>query len=396
MLPGVEVAMSSSEDDRDQDLAVTSQAMYAGTGDEPPPDAPPEQRLAWQLTVQADACEVMGSGLYAHLLRAAADDLLVGGPTREVLTPHAGGGRADALALRLMAAVHRLVLSGQAPTLAAHYPSVGGDGDPEAAWPAFRDLLATEPDRITELIGRPCQTNEVGRCAALLWGLLQIADTTGLPLRLLEVGTSAGLLLRFDHYRYGGAGAAWGPADSEVDLDGFWAQPPPTGTDVEVEVAERAGCDPTPVDPTSDEGLLSLRSSVWADQTQRLARLDGAVAIARRVPAEVTAASVDDWLPPRLAEPAEGVATVVYHSVVEEYLDADQRRVLHETVRAAGARASARAPLAWLRLEPISRLRHHGVSLATWPGTGSLAADGDDRVLAICGGHGADVRAPDE
>ncbi len=387
--------MDTDEDDAGAGLAVTSQGMYAGTQDEPPPDAPLEQRLAWPLRVQADACEVMGSHLYAHLLRAAAQDLLAGGPTREVLTPHAGRGRADALALRLMAAVHRLVLSGEAPALAAHYPSVGGDGDPEAAWPSFRDLLAREPGLVSDLVGRPLQTNEVGRCAALLWGLLQIAETRGLPLRLLEVGTSAGLLLRFDHYRYGGAGAAWGPADSEVDLDGFWAQAPPTGTDVEVEVAGRAGCDPAPVDPTSDEGLLSLRSAVWADQTPRLARLDGAVTIARRVPAEITAASVEDWLPPRLAEPAEGVATIVLHSVVEEYLDAEQRRVLHEAVRAAGARATPSAPLAWLRLEPISRLRHHGVSLTAWPGTGPRDADGDTEVLAVCGGHGADVRRPD-
>ena len=386
--------MDADERDRPEGLAVTSQAMYAGTQDEPPPDAPREQHLAWQLRVQAEACEVMGSRLYAHLLRATAHDLLAGGPAREVLIPHAGRGRADALALRLMAAAHRLVLSGQAPALAAHYPSVGGDGDPEAAWPALRELLATQRVRVSGLIGLPCQTNEVGRCAALLWGLLQIAATTGLPLRLLEVGTSAGLLLRVDHYRYGGPGAAWGPADSEVDLEGFWAQPPPTGTDVEVEVAERAGCDPTPVDPTTDEGLLSLRSAVWADQTQRLARLDGAVTIAHRVPAEITAASVEDWLPTRLAEPAQGVATVVFHSVVEEYLDAEQRRVLHETVRAAGARASTTAPLAWLRLEPVSRLRHHGVSLATWPGTGSRAG-GDPEVLAVCGGHGADVRRPE-
>ena len=394
--------MDADENDALAGLAVTSQAMYAGTADEPQPDAPLEQRLAWPLQVQADACEVMGSGLYAHLLRAAADDLLAGGPTREVLAPHAGRGRADALALRLMAAVHRLVLAGEAPALAAHYPGVGGDGDPGAAWPRLRRLLAADPARVSALVARPLQTNEVGRCAPLLWGLLQVADATGLPLRLLEVGTSAGLLLRIDHYRYGGAGAAWGPADSPVDLDGFWAEPPPTGTDIEVEVVERAGCDPAPVDPTTAEGLLSLRSAVWADQTRRLARLDGAVEVARRVPAEITAASVEDWLPPRLAEPRAGVATVVFHSVVEEYLDVAQRETLHETVRAAGARATAQAPVAWLRLEPISRLRRHALRVRLWPGE-AAAADGGDaadaaddgEVLAVCTGHGADVRRPD-
>lgn len=366
---------------------MTSQEMFAG--DEPPADdAPPETRLAWLLRVQADACEAMGSALYAHLLRAAAHDALAGGPTLAVLEPHLGAGRADALALRLMAAAHRLVLTDRAPRLAAHYPSVGGDASPTAAWPALREVLAADPASVSELVARPLQTNEVGRCAALLWGLLEVAATTGLPLRLLEVGTSAGLLLRADHYHYGGAGITWGPVDSAVDLAGFWAEPPPTGTDVEVEVVERVGCDPAPVDPTTTEGQLSLRSAVWADQTARLARLEGAVRIARRVPADLAPASVEAWLPTRLAEPAPGVATVVFHSVVEEYLDAAQRAALHEAVRAAGARAGESAPLAWLRLEPVSALRHHGVRLTTWPGPG------DDRLLAVCGGHGTDVRRP--
>lgn len=369
--------------------SVPSQSLFAHAHREPDPDAPVAMRLAWLLAVQADACDAMGSPLYAVLLRGAAGDAEAGGPVAELLAGQVTEGRSDALALRLMAAVHRLVLTGRAPDLAAHYPSVGGTLGSAAAWPRFRQVLVDEHGMLADLVRLPCQTNEVGRCAALAWGFLEIARA-GLPLRLLEVGSSAGLLLRWERYRYGGTGAAFGPSDSPVDLSGLWAQSPPAlegGRAPGVTVVERRGCDVAPVDPTSPEGRVGLRSSVWPDQLARFERLEGALAIAGEVPARVDRAPVAEWLPRRLAQAAPGVVTVVFHSVVEEYLDARQRAALHDTLAAAGERATAAAPVAWLSLEPITELRHHGIRLRRWPG-------GEERVLAVCGAHGHDVREP--
>src|SRR5262245_6182968 len=98
--------------------------------------------VATQLREQAQACEVMGSPLYAGLLREAADDVERDGPAWRVLSSHVAPGRGAALALRLMAAVHRLVLTGRAPELAPYYPSAGGDAPREGAWSFFRALLA--------------------------------------------------------------------------------------------------------------------------------------------------------------------------------------------------------------------------------------------------------------
>ena len=106
------------------------------------------------------------------------------------------------LALRLLGGAHALALSGRAPQLAAFYPSAGGTAESEPgsprAWAALRQTLAEQGDEIGTWLDHPPQTNEVGRAAALLGGLRHIAAEQRLPIRLIEVGASAGLNLRAD------------------------------------------------------------------------------------------------------------------------------------------------------------------------------------------------------
>jgi hypothetical protein len=354
------------------------------TGFKPPGD--PRAHVAGQLRAQARSCEQMGSPLYTRILDAAARDVEEAGPAWGLLQEHLLPGRGDALALRLMAAVHRMVLTGAAPGLNAFYPSVGGNEGVEGAWPAFRQVLARERERLHALITLPCQTNEVGRCAALMWGFLEVAAENRLPLRVLEVGASAGLNLRFDRFRYGGGGASWGNPSSRVDLHGFWREASPY-VDAALSVAERRGCDPHPLDLRNAEARLALQASLWADQTDRFSRLRGALEEAAELPAEVDEASVDAWLPPLLGEPRPGLATVVYHSVLDEYLGADVRARFHAALHEAGGRATVAAPLAWVRLEPTTGYRALGLTVTTWPG-------GRERLSAICGAHGTDTARP--
>lgn len=352
----------------------------------PPDSAPLHEWAQYQLALQAVACDVLGSGLYANLLTAAATDIAEGGPTWTVLKPHAARETDSALALRFMAAIHRMVLERRAPELAAIYPSVGGSGDVSAAWPALRRLLAAQPDEVSELVARPCQTNEVGRCVALMPGFLVAARQSGLPLRLLEIGGSGGLNLRWDHYRYehDEDERAWGPDDSEVRLRGFWDVPADL-LETRVEVVDRAGCDSRPIDPTTQEGRTALSASVWADQVQRFERLRGALQLAGAVPASVTQAAAGDWLPQQLGSVHRGVATVVYHSVVLQYIPPQERHHVIETIADAGARATARSPLFWVRMEPEDPLRAMSVRFTAWPG-------GREQLLATAGAHGFPLR----
>jgi hypothetical protein len=147
-------------------------------------------------------------------------------------------------------------------------------------------------------------------------------------------------------------------------------------------VAERVGCDRNPLDATTPEGRLSLMSYVWPDQAERFARLDAAIDVARRVPAVVERADALEWVADRLGSARPGVATVVVHSIVLQYLSHAARDRFRGVVAAAGARATAEAPVAWLRMEPAGERAE--VRLTTWPG-------GQRRVLATAGYHGHPV-----
>jgi hypothetical protein len=113
----------------------------------PPETAAARELLARRLQRQASWCDDLGSPFYGSLLRSAAQDLNAEGRVWGVLGGFEGEDGAAVLALRLMGAVHRLVLMGKLPDLARRYPSVGGDGDAHAAWPAFRQALVGPPAR---------------------------------------------------------------------------------------------------------------------------------------------------------------------------------------------------------------------------------------------------------
>jgi len=341
-----------------------------------------QSAIAARLRQQAQWCHQLGSPLYGTLLEQAARDVEAGGPAWAALQGHETDPPGSVLALRFMSAVHRLVLQGRAPALAQHYPSAGGNAQGNDTWPAFRSTLEEHVPVLRELLERPVQTNEVGRTAALLGGFLLVAQSTALPLRLLEIGASAGLNLRWDHYRYEAEGFAWGDPHSPVRLVDAYLEERPR-FDTPVSVLDRAGCDLNPLDPCSAAGQLTLLSYVWADQIGRLATLRGALDVAKRVPVVVVQANAPDWLASQLRHSSPGVATVVFHSIVLQYLSEADRQSVHRILQEAGAYATADAPLAWLFMEP-GKVQAE-VHLTLWPG-------GVERLIATAGYHGREVR----
>jgi len=286
---------------------------------------------------------------------------------------------ADAIALRLLASVHGLVLAGEVPELAVFYPSVGGSWDPVLGWEAFEQVLRSRSGELRALLSQPPQTNEVGRSASLYGGLLQLVEAVPLPVRLFEIGASGGLNLRADHFRYNLAdGTSYGPADSPVVFEDAWSGQPLKPT--ELRIAERVGSDIAPVNPLTEDGARTLTSYVWPDMPERLARLRGAIDVARRVPADVRREDAVSFL--RGLELSPGHVTVVWHSVMWQYLSRDDRAAVDDRLTELGAQATDATPLARLRLEPLPR--SFLVELQTWPG-------GRRQVLGQAEPHGQDL-----
>jgi len=301
-----------------------------------------------------------------------------------VLAEFRGEPVLDALPLRVLAAVHERVLRGAAQALAAYYPSTGGRFEADGAWRALRELVAAERDELRVAAAtRGVQTNEVRRSAALLGGFLRIAHETGLPLRVREIGSSAGLNLGFDRYAYRLGPHAWGDPSSPVLLRCDWEGPPPD-LGAALRVASRAGCDLAPIDVCDPAQARRLESFVWPEQLDRLERLRAAVAMAREEPPRLDALRADAFVAREFAAPIDGEATVLFQSVVWWYLPPSERDRVTAIVSEAGARANAEAPLAWLRMEGV-RLDDAELRLTLWPG-------GEDRLLAHVHWHGAWVR----
>jgi hypothetical protein len=342
------------------------------------------EHLLHTLRSQGRFCGASGSAMYDEVFELVASDVEAGGVFATILSGHEDDSARDAVPLRLLGGLHRLVLDGRAPALRRWYPSTGGTWDAGAAWPEILVAAADHTDSLRAALGQPPQTNEVGRSAALIGGLLRINRGFDFPVRLFEIGSSAGLNLRADHYHYRHAGGQWGPADSPVTLDDVWhGRLPPAGA---LRIVERHGYDIAPIDVTGADGEMTVLSYVWPDQDARLDRLRGAIAVARNVPARLVRQTAADAVAGLTL--ADSALTVLWHSITWQYLSADERNPILDSVNALGAQASALSPFAHLTLEPARDGPGTPIKFLVrariWPG-------GELEILGQCHPHGPPV-----
>ena len=338
------------------------------------------------LKMQAGACAALGSPFSGGLLERAAQALPHEASLQAAFAPWSGSDRRaifdDAAALRWLGALHDFVLEAPDSALAQAYPRDGRPGDPAVAWPHALAFVRGEADRLAAFMRHEPQTNEPRRSAVLLPGFLEVAAQTQLPLRILELGASAGLNQLWDRRRYRfGEAFAWGPQPARVAIDAEWRGDLPR-LDAPVDVAARGACDRSPVALADPAQRRRLGAYVWPDQFDRLARFDAAVADALDAGVTVEREDAVAWTR-RHTAPQAGVATVVFHSVFFQYMPADSQAALVETLAAFGARANADAPFAWLRMEPAAdNPAMMELRLTLWP-------DGGERLLATAHPHGA-------
>lgn len=311
---------------------------------------------------QAGACASMGSAFYGTLLQEMARAYDADAAVRALLDRHESRSR---VGLRLAGAAHYRALCGDAPGIARRFPSTGGDGDAAAAWRAIAADVAENGGIYDGLMERPVQTNEVARALPVLAMMLAVSHATRMPLRIFEIGSSAGLLLNFDCYRYAGETWSWGDPDAKLKLENATREGTPQHLDADLEIAERHGCDVHPLNAADPFDANTLLGFVWPDQRERFERLRAALDIAREHPPRIDRADALEWLA-RAAQPSPGAVTVVLHTVMTEHLTREQRETLRASIEAIAGRASVEAPFAWARMEPGEGGAYE-TSVTIWP-----------------------------
>lgn len=282
----------------------------------------------------------------------------------------------DALALRLAGGFHALVRRGDAPDLQALYPP-GELPAGDVLWPALRGAMADHEAMLLAWLEHAPQTNEVGRSAVLMAGLLVIAAESGLPVSLRELGSSGGLNLVLDRYGYRFGSMECGPEGARLVLAPEWrgAMPPAA----EFRVSSRRGVDLNPLDVTDPADRERMIAYLWPDQPERVARAEAAIETAAEDPPAIDRADAAQWLEDMTTpEASPGIARVVMHSIALQYFPDDSRRRIADRLAEAGAAATPDAPLHWLRFEIDPE---HGdrptLRLTSWPGGERLLAKAD-------------------
>lgn len=228
------------------------------------------------------------------------------------------------------ACLHRICLDHPTDPLGAFFATVATDAGqvrtPESLQEA--DLAAFcerhRPLLQSLLSTRRTQTNEVGRCALLLPVLDRIAGQTKQPLRLLDVGSSAGLTLLIDRYNYRyepGGEIRTDPLSPVLTcaIRGDLIVPERVP-----EIAARRGIDLHPLNLDDPEDALWLQACVWSDQTDRSRTLAAAIDTARRHPVDVRTAEAVEDLPQHLEELSGDGHLVVTTTWVLSYLSDEQ------------------------------------------------------------------------
>lgn len=255
----------------------------------------------------------------------------------------------------LFGAVHSLLLSGSRHRLTAFYPTCCDDPTDPAErdpFPAFRAFVFANESEIRRIVGsRRVQTNEVGRSAVLFPAFKHLVQTRAqAPLALVEIGTSAGLNLYWDRFRYEYAGyGTYGDRDSPVRIDSnVRGDADPPFWDAEPDIARRIGIDVNALDVTDPRDARWLRALVIPDHRRRFERLESAIGMVRQDPPRLVEGNALEILSDVLAAIPIDYDVCVFSTLVLYQFTEDEVSALRELLR----NEAARRTIHWLSNDP--------------------------------------------
>lgn len=339
-----------------------------------------DARVAEGIKVQAEHCRRNDAPVTARIVEAQL--ALMQGDTMcgRRIANWPGLPLEDALPLRFAGGLHHLHLTGADDRLGPIYQI---EVTEQAEVDALIDAITRDHDaQLLPWLDGPPQTNEAGRSANFMAALLWLSPRIGTQFELNEVGASAGINTMMERYHYDLGGTTIGPAKSPMRIKPDWRGPPPLGAPVEI--VSISGCDQAPVYLSDHEAALRVKSYVWPENSDRLTRMDAAIALAAEAAPNVVKADALDWVLKRIAAPQKShVARIFNHSIVWQYIPEDRRQKIRSAIEAAGQKATAQCPLAWVMLETNRETFKHELTVKYWPGPN------DWQLLAEAHAHGA-------
>jgi hypothetical protein len=272
---------------------------------------------------------------------------------------------ADALPLRCAAAFHALYQAGNQPELASLYQ--GQQAVPADINQLIAHAIARHDSDLLPWLETPPQTNESGRssnfAAAMLWLAEQGLPTT---FHLSEIGSSAGVNLMMDQYRYDLGGTNVGPETAAIHFSPEWQGDAPPQHDITI--GSTRGVDLNPLDLTNPAHAARLKAYIWPENLDRFDRMEAAIALANTRSLDLDEGDAADFVDAALAQPQSPDTThVLMHSIVWVYLPEETQQHITAAMEAAGAKATSDTPLAWIMLESNRDTLRHELKVRYWP-----------------------------
>lgn len=341
------------------------------------------QELAEAIDWQAQHAEENGAPCTARLIRAIPGVARGETATGRRIASWQGLTLKDAMPLRFTGGLHHLLLSGEDRRLEPVYAGLTTDQSTIDA--LVVELVETFDTLLLPWLDGPPQTNEAGRSASIMAGLLWLSGKLGSRFEMNELGASAGVNTMMERYAYDLGGVQTGPQDSPMQIAPEWRGEAPPSDPVEI-VAIR-GCDQSPVDLSDPEAALKLKAYVWPEATARMGRIEAAIALASEQAPDLVQQDAGHFVSDFLArEHPLGVSRVMYHSIMWQYMPAETQAAITAAFEAAGAVASPERPLAWIALETDPKTFRHELKVRYWCGS---EQDGETYLLSFAHPHGA-------
>jgi hypothetical protein len=282
--------------------------------------------------------------------------------------------------LRIAGGLHNLFRRGAEPELGRIYR--GEITDQAEVDRMICDIVARHDDELLPWLDGPPQTNEAGRSASFVAALHWLASRTAPNFELNEIGSSAGMNLLIDRYRYDLGGVISGPDTSPVTIQPQWNGPPPPQTPFSITAIH--GSDIQPIDVRRDDAANRLMAYVWPEMPDRFTRMLAGIAMIQEQAIDLVEADAADFAEERLSQPqAAGTTRVLMHSIVWQYLPQASQHRIESAMERAGKAATPDKPLAWIALETNRATFRHELTVRYWPGGQSA------KLLGEAHAHGA-------